>query len=73
MVLRKPRIGIIALGRSTFDVAFAEEVLAQAGNRLQTMDADFVGTPELLFDAQAVEAVIPLLQGGIARFCCCFR
>ena len=61
-MLRKPRIGLIALGRSTFDVAFAEEVLAQAWSQLQKIDAEFVGTPELLFDAQAVEAVIHHLK-----------
>lgn len=62
MSIQKPRIGIVALGRQTFDVPFAEEILAQAWATLQTINAEFVGKPELLFDAAAVEAVIPELQ-----------
>ncbi|AEV36855.1 protein containing L-fucose isomerase-like, C-terminal domain [Pseudovibrio sp. FO-BEG1] len=62
MSVDTPRIGIVALGRPTFDVPYAEEILAQAWKNLQTLDAEFVGEPKLLFDADAVKEVMPKLQ-----------
>lgn len=62
MALSKPRIGVVALGRPTFDVPFAEEILQEAWRTLQTLDVEFIGKPELLFDANAVKAVMPELQ-----------
>lgn len=58
----KPRIGVIALARPTFDVPYAEEMLAVAWKHLQTLNAEFIGEPELLFDAPAVAASIPRLR-----------
>ena len=60
----KPRIGLVALGRTTFDVDYAEEVLAGALATLERIDAEFVGEPKLLFDEDAVKAALPALKAG---------
>lgn len=56
-----PRIGLVALGRSTFDVAYAEEMLAAALATLDTVQATFVGPRAVLYDADAVNAALPAL------------
>ena len=38
MALDKPRIGIVTLGRPTFDVPYAEAILKQAWEILQITD-----------------------------------
>lgn len=48
------RIGVVAVGRPTFDVPYAESLLALAMEGLTGLDADIVGSPELQFDAEAV-------------------
>jgi L-fucose isomerase-like protein len=58
----KPRIGIIVLARPQFDTALAEQLVGQAWQALQTLDAEFVGTPDLLFDADTASKRIPDLQ-----------
>lgn len=55
----KPRIGVLAVGRETFDVTYAEEVLASAWQTLEQLDVDLCGTQSLLFDAAEV---IPALE-----------
>jgi hypothetical protein len=55
----KPRIGLLAVGRETFDVPYAEEVLAAAWQTLECLDLDLFGKQALLFDAAEV---IPALQ-----------
>lgn len=56
-----PRIGLVVLARVQFDTAFAGEMVDRAWQALQGMDAEFVGGPEPLFDADAVKARIPEL------------
>jgi len=60
----KPIIGIVPLARSTFDVAYAEEMLAAAMNTLRGIDAELVGPTTLLFDADAVKAAVPELKAA---------
>ena len=57
----KPRIGVAVIARPTFDVAYAEEMTAAAWAALDAQDADLIGTPELLFDADAVRAAMRAL------------
>ena len=58
----KPRVGVIVLARPQFDTALAEEMVGKAWQALQTLDAEFVGSPELLFDAAAASHRIPDLK-----------
>ncbi|WP_282610054.1 L-fucose/L-arabinose isomerase family protein [Pelagibius sp. Alg239-R121] len=55
------RIGIVAVGRPTFDVPFAESLLATALEGLNDLDAEIVGSPELQFDAETVRSNLSTL------------
>ena len=55
-------IGVLALGRPTFDVAFAEELLAQAREALLNSGHDIIGGETLLFDADATLAALETLK-----------
>ena len=57
-----PTIGVVALGRTTFDVPFAEEITRDAFAQLDTLGVNIVGPRELLFDADAVKAALPALK-----------
>ena len=48
------RIGVVAVGRPTFDVPYAESLLAIAMKGLKSLDADIIGSSELQFDADTV-------------------
>ncbi len=48
------RIGVVAVGRPTFDVPYAESLLAVAMEGLKGLDAEIIGAPELQFDADTV-------------------
>lgn len=48
-----PRVGILAVGRPTFDVEFARVVFSQAWNSLTKLPVEIVGEPTLHFDADA--------------------
>lgn len=48
-----PRVGILAVGRPTFDVEFARVVFNQAWNSLKKLPIEIVGEPELHFDGNA--------------------
>jgi L-fucose isomerase-like protein len=50
---QKPVVGVMALARSTFDVAYAEETAARAFETLDALDARVVGPRGLLFGADA--------------------
>ncbi|MEZ5808782.1 MAG: hypothetical protein R3D65_14060 [Zhengella sp.] len=61
-------IGILPLGRSTFDVDFANRKLAAMLARLDATGRAFAGPRELLFDAaQAHAAIAQLRSSGITR------
>ena len=57
------RIGILPLGRPTFDVPFAEEKLGQILAQLSSADYEIVGPSELLFDDEAAKDAL----GDIAK------
>ncbi len=57
------RVGVLALARPTFDVAFAEEVAAAALNALEGLDAEIIGNADLLFDAAATENALSRFEG----------
>ena len=50
------RIAVLPLARPTFDVTFAEETCKDAWNLLEKLPAEWIGTRDLLFNADAVEA-----------------
>ena len=61
-----PRIGVLAVGRNTFDVGYAEQVLASAWQSLQNLDVQLCGEQTILFDAdQVVPALDSLKQQGV--------
>ncbi|WP_319496452.1 L-fucose/L-arabinose isomerase family protein [uncultured Cohaesibacter sp.] len=62
MSVQKPCVGVVALGRPTFDVPYAEEILAKAWKALEKLDMELIGKPELLFDADAVLSTLPDLK-----------
>ncbi|MBE0531811.1 MAG: L-fucose/L-arabinose isomerase family protein [Rhodospirillales bacterium] len=55
MTVLTPRIGLVVLARPQFDTAFAQETVDRAWRQLQGLEAEFIGTPDLLFDADAVK------------------
>ena len=55
-------IGILPLGRPTFDVPFAEEVKAAALSNLAGSDAEVVGSTDLLLDGEATDGAIAALR-----------
>ncbi len=52
------RIGVLPLGRPTFDVPFAEDLAAKALAALEATGHEIVGPRDLLFDAAATEAAL---------------
>jgi len=58
----KPSIGVLAVGRSTFDVPYAQEIQAEALQALDALDIDIIGTRELLFEAEQVAASLDALK-----------
>lgn len=58
-----PRVGVVAVGRNTFDVPFAREVLAGAWRALSGLDLEVIGEERLLFDEEeAMKALQNLHQ-----------
>ncbi len=55
-------IGVVALARETFDVAYAESVAAEAFGVLDGVAPGFAGDRELLFDAGSTRRAIRELQ-----------
>ncbi len=49
------KIGILALARETFDVAFAKEIHAECLQQLQQLPIEMIGGDELLFDADSAQ------------------
>ena len=58
----KAKIGVLALGRTTFDVPYAQQMLAQAWQALSGMDIELVGEPVLQFDAESALKMLPVLK-----------
>lgn len=58
----KSRIGVLAVGRDTFDVPYAEEVLEKAWQALTGLDVEVVGEKRILFDAHQARAVVSHLK-----------
>jgi len=54
-----PRIGVLAVGRNTFDVPYAENMLESAWQALLDLNVQLCGEQTLLFDA---DEVIPALD-----------
>ncbi|RST81530.1 hypothetical protein EJC49_23975 [Aquibium carbonis] len=62
------RVGLLPLGRPTFDVPYAEEKLAAMLAALDRTGIETAGSRSLLFDADATRAAIGALKGaGIDR------
>ncbi len=58
------KLGILPLGRPTFDVGYAEEKLAAMLTALAATGHEVCGPRELLFDAEATKAGIAALKGA---------
>lgn len=58
----KPRVGVLAVGRNTFDVPFAETILESAWRALQQMGVELFGEKKLLFDADEVAPALASLK-----------
>ncbi|WP_431225296.1 L-fucose/L-arabinose isomerase family protein [Serratia sp. L9] len=58
----KAKVGVLALGRTTFDVPYAQEMLAQAWQALSDLDIELVGEPALQFDAESALQMLPALK-----------
>ncbi len=58
------RVGVEAIARSTFDIELAEEVAAAAFSVLGGLDAELVGSPDLLLDTDAVEVAVANWAGA---------
>ena len=56
------RIGIAALGRSTFDVPFAEQMCTAAFTALDAAGFELVGPRNLLYDADAAESALNAIK-----------
>ncbi|MEM7422656.1 MAG: hypothetical protein AAF334_02980, partial [Pseudomonadota bacterium] len=50
------RVGILPLGRATFDVAYASEMLAAMVARLEQLDISIVGSREMHLDSETARA-----------------
>ncbi len=57
------KIGVLPLGRPTFDVPFAQENLAAMIARLEATEHNILGPRTLLFDAQTTTDAIQSLRG----------
>jgi L-fucose isomerase-like protein len=55
-------LGVIALARPTFDVDYAEAVAAEAFDAIGQIDPEFVGSRNLLFDADSTRQAISSLE-----------
>lgn len=55
-------IGVLALGRPTFDVPYAEEKLAAMLTKLESTGHQILGPRELLFDEEAAQVAIESLK-----------
>ena len=56
-------LGVLAIGRPTFDVPYAEEVASAAWHTLADGSAQVVGSPALLMDADSVVEAVGALEG----------
>lgn len=66
MDVLKPRIGVVAVGRSTFDVEYAKEVFATVWAGLESLPADLVGEKALHFESEpALAAYAAVKAAGI--------
>ena len=62
----KPRIGVVAVGRPTFDVEYANEVFEKAWAGLQSLPVEVVGDKALHFDSEpALAAFAAVNAAGI--------
>ena len=57
-----PRIGVVALGRPTFDVPFAEKTARRAFETLAQLEMEIIGPQALLFNADGVREALAGLQ-----------
>ena len=55
-------VGVLPLARPTFDVPFAKQVCSEAWELMNSIPVNWIGSSELLFDADAVEKQISNLR-----------
>lgn len=62
----KPRIGVVAVGRPTFDVEYANEIFGKAWASLASLPVEIVGEKVLRFDSDpALAAFVAVNAAGI--------
>ncbi len=62
MEMVKPRVGVLAVGRATFDVPFAEAMLESAWMALTNLDIELFGEKKLLFDPAEIDPALESLN-----------
>ncbi|MCG6930764.1 MAG: L-fucose/L-arabinose isomerase family protein [Desulfofustis sp.] len=62
MEMVKPRVGVLAVGRTTFDVPFAETMLESAWMALTNLDIELFGEKKLLFDPAEIDPALESLK-----------
>ena len=60
----KPRIGVVAVGRSTFDVDYAKEVFEKAWAGLQSLPIEVVGEKALHFESEPALAAFAAVNAA---------
>lgn len=51
MAQLKPRIGVVAVGRPTFDVEYANEIFEKAWSSLERLPVEIIGEKALHFES----------------------
>ena len=64
MSIALPRIGVLAVGRPTFDVDYANQVFSKAWDSLASLPIELVGQRELHFDAAPALAAFDSIQSA---------
>lgn len=62
--MSQARIALLPLGRPTFDVPFAEDMLQQCLDTLSRLDAELIGARELLFDADSARQALDQIKSA---------
>ncbi|QCR36171.1 L-fucose/L-arabinose isomerase family protein [Nissabacter sp. SGAir0207] len=60
----QPTLGVLALGRATFDVPYAEQMLAQAWQTLRQLPVTLAGEPVLCLDAETTRTALGTLRAA---------
>ena len=63
------RLAVAAIARSTFDIAFAEEIATSAFEVLGELGAELIGTPTLLQDGDSAQRAAAISRPSTPAIC----